>query len=180
MRIGEVARLELLLDGGGVLQLEVALLQAFHLLVALDARGEGVPLAGSLVIVEPLGRGASALVLIAGDATERLVAIGIVAEPAPRQDMIDLIARVVGGKAVGRDAGVAIDALEVLFLAQFVAQQFVGADGGAENFRSVFGAPILLLVARLDAVAQLGALLRALADGARQFDVDFVDRPERA
>ena len=120
------------------------------------------------------------LVLIAGDAAERLVAIGIVAEPAPGQDVIDLVARIVGRETFRDDPGVAVDALEILLLAQFVAEQFVGADCRAENFRGFLAAPILLLVAIFDPFGEFFALLRALSDIAGEFDVHLVDRAESA
>ena len=178
--VGQIAGAELVLDILGVLQLEVTLLQAPHFLETFDAGRKRLPVLRGFVLVEPFERCPPALMLIAGDATEGLVAVRIVAEPAPWQNVIHLIASVVGSEAIRRDAGVAINAFEILLLAQFVSQQFIGADGSAQGFRRLECAAILLFISILDALGQLGALFGAFADVAREFNIHLIDGPEGA
>ena len=81
--------------------------------------------------------------------------------------MVDLIAGVVGAEPVRRDRAAAVDALEKLFRREFVAEQFVVADGPTENAGREVPAPVLLGVAVLNSIGQLSRRSSALLPTSR-------------
>ena len=151
-RIGEIARLKFVFHRCRVFQFKIALLETFHILEALETGDKFIPLRCALVRAEPFKRGAAFFFLVATDATERFIGEGIVAKAAPRQNVIDLVAGVIGDETVRRNGAVAIDALEMLFGHQFKAHQFVIADIAACKISGVLAPLVLDIVAVLNAL----------------------------
>ena len=91
--------------------------------------------------------------------------------------MIDLNPVVVAGNPFGRDQFVGVEAAAVLFLPQFIAEQFPATDRATKQIGYFPPGFVPLLVPVVDATGNFIAFLRAFADVPCQLDMDRVRQP---